>query len=130
MSVLLLRPVYAKGTEWPVPFEIIKRRGRVVGIDFIFLAIDSLGAFFSLMSIAAQNTFDPLGGVMYALCLVIEIGIFSSYGVWLWRTRGIRRHMKSEDKAWEEWDEAIEWEERMWQVRNLFGKKVEDKGES
>ena len=35
----------------PVPFELWKRRGRVVGIDFVFLTIDWLGAFFSLMAL-------------------------------------------------------------------------------
>jgi hypothetical protein len=35
----------------PVPFELWKRRGRVVGIDFWFLTIDWFGAFFSLMAI-------------------------------------------------------------------------------
>ena len=68
----------------PVPFELWKRRGRVIGIDFGFLTIDWFGAFFSLMAIgkfngiyvngrcelmhfiAAQHTFDVLGGVMYA----------------------------------------------------------------
>jgi hypothetical protein len=45
--------------------EAWKRRGRVVGINFIFLTIDSLGAFFSLFSLVTQRTFDILGGVMY-----------------------------------------------------------------
>ncbi|KAL7620194.1 hypothetical protein AAE478_009187 [Parahypoxylon ruwenzoriense] len=45
--------------------EIWKRRGRVVGINFVFLSMDWLGAFFSLMSLAAQNSFDVLGGVLY-----------------------------------------------------------------
>jgi hypothetical protein len=51
----------------PIPFELLKRRGRVVGIDFIFLAIDWNGAFFSLMALVAQNEFDVLFGTMYAL---------------------------------------------------------------
>lgn len=35
----------------PVPFELWKRRGRVVGIDFGFLTIDWFGASFSLMAL-------------------------------------------------------------------------------
>jgi hypothetical protein len=80
-----IRPAYARGLEWPVlfigiiafltlisgyfpiPFELIKRRGRVVGIDFVFLAIDWCGAFFSLISLVAQNEFDVLFGTMYAV---------------------------------------------------------------
>ena len=99
---LIIRGPYRRGVSWPVtlvgvlaavlliigytpvPFELWKRRGRVVGIDFGFLTIDWFGAFFSLMAIgelnvilrfarirlkdptAAQYTFDILGGVMYA----------------------------------------------------------------
>lgn len=86
--VYAIRPAYARGLTWPVttvgiiafilliaaylpiPFELLKRRGRVVGIDFIFLAIDWCGAFFSLMSLVAQHEFDVLFGTMYALWLV------------------------------------------------------------
>ena len=83
--VYVIRQPYSMGGEWPVlfigiiafltlisgylpiPFELLKRRGRVVGIDFIFLAIDWNGAFFSLMALVAQNEFDVLFGTMYAL---------------------------------------------------------------
>ena len=69
LLVFLIRGPYSRGVEWPVtlvgvlaaillvsgyvpvPFEILKRRGRVIGIDFGFLTIDCLGAFFSLMAI-------------------------------------------------------------------------------
>ena len=67
--VFIIRPAYNRGVSWPVtligvvatvmivsgyipvPFELFKRRGRVIGIDFIFLTIDWFGAFFSLMAI-------------------------------------------------------------------------------
>jgi hypothetical protein len=83
--VYVIRQPYTRGAEWPVlfigiiafltlisgympiPFELLKRRGRVVGIDFVFLAIDWNGAFFSLMALVAQNEFDVLFGTMYAL---------------------------------------------------------------
>jgi len=83
--ILAIRPAYSRGIEWPVlligiiafvtlisgylpiPFELIKRRGRVVGIDFVFLTIDWCGAFFSLLALVAQNEFDVLFGTMYAL---------------------------------------------------------------
>ncbi|KAL8714507.1 MAG: hypothetical protein Q9225_006543, partial [Loekoesia sp. 1 TL-2023] len=79
----ILKGPYGRGVEWPITlvgvisaillagglippyFEIAKRNGRVVGINFVFLAIDWLGAFFSLMALVAQNTFDILGGVQY-----------------------------------------------------------------
>ena len=69
--VLIIRGPYSRGVSWPVttmgilacillisgyvpiPFELIKRRGRVVGINFWFLLIDSSGAFFSLMSLGS-----------------------------------------------------------------------------
>ena len=103
LLTLVIRAPYRRGLSWPVtlvgvvaavlliigylpvPFELWKRRGRVVGIDFGFLTIDWFGAFFSLMAlgesvlslclgmmtyiileIVAQYTFDILGGVMYS----------------------------------------------------------------
>jgi hypothetical protein len=69
MFVLVLRGPYSRGVSWPIqvmggvafatliagyvpiPFELFKRRGRVVGISLIFLAVDWFGAFFSLMSL-------------------------------------------------------------------------------
>lgn len=67
--ILLLRPRYEDGLEWPVfvfgllaticllsgyipiPFELTKRRGRIVGISLLFLLIDWSGAVFSLLSL-------------------------------------------------------------------------------
>ncbi|KAI1378873.1 PQ loop repeat-domain-containing protein [Hypoxylon crocopeplum] len=71
--------------------EIWKRRGRVIGINFVFLSMDWLGAFFSLMSLAAQNSFDVLGGVLYIVCILLESGIFLSHMIWLLRTRKLRK---------------------------------------
>lgn len=83
--VFAIRPPYAKGVSYPVtvvgifafimlisgylpiPLELLKRRGRVVGIDFVFLGIDWFGAFFSLMSLVVQTEFDVLFGTLYAL---------------------------------------------------------------
>ncbi|KAG0634936.1 PQ loop repeat-domain-containing protein [Tuber brumale] len=110
--ILTLQPIYDRGTEWPmlvvgiiasillaaglIPpyFEIWKRRGRVVGIDFVFLSIDWLGALFSIMSLVAQNTFDYLGGVLYLVVILLESGIFISHWVWLFRTRKQRKAEK------------------------------------
>lgn len=73
LLVFLIRPPYHRGVSWPVtlvgvvaavllivgytpvPFELWKRRGRVVGIDFVFLTIDWFGAFFSLMALGEFN---------------------------------------------------------------------------
>jgi len=83
--ILAIQPAYARSIDWPVltigiiafitllsgylpiPFELLKRRGRVVGIDFVFLSIDWCGAFFSLMALVAQTEFDALFGTMYAI---------------------------------------------------------------
>ncbi|KAF2635180.1 PQ loop repeat protein [Massarina eburnea CBS 473.64] len=126
--VYAIRPAYARGIEWPVllvgviaflvliggyfpiPFELMKRRGRVVGIDFVFLAIDWAGAFFSLMSLAAQSEFDSLFGTLYALCCVIEMSMVVSHLVWRFRTRGIRKRAKEQGKTFDEFDEGIEWQ--------------------
>lgn len=97
--ILWLRPLYRGGKEWPmtvigviasvllalglVPpyFELAKRRGRVVGINFVFLLMDSLGALFSMLSVVVGNM-DTMSLVLYAIVLVMELGIFSSHFVW------------------------------------------------
>ncbi|KAI1181845.1 PQ loop repeat-domain-containing protein [Nemania serpens] len=118
--ILTLRPVYKAGNETPAivigalaatllavgllpPYgEGWKRRGRIVGINFVFLATDALGAFFSLLSLVAQRTFDILGGVMYIVCILLEIGIFTSHLLWLVRTRQIRRAAKQDGKTFDD----------------------------
>lgn len=110
--ILALKIPYNKGIEYPilivgviaaillalgiVPpyFEIAKRKGQVVGINFWFLAMDWSGAFFSLMALVAQNTFDVLGGVMFSVIIALESGIFVSHAIWLVRTRSQRRGEK------------------------------------
>ena len=108
LLILTLRPLYDRQIAWPIMivgivaaillaaglvppyFELWKRSGRVVGINFTFLTIDWLGAFFSLMGVVAQKTFDPLGGCLFIVCIFVEGGIFVSHGIWLFRTRKIR----------------------------------------
>lgn len=81
---LLRKGYYEKNLEWPmtvigavafvllisgyipIPFELMKRRGRVVGIDFLFLTIDWFGAFFSLMSLGMY------GLAAFAVGIVID----------------------------------------------------------
>lgn len=58
-----------------------------------------------------QNTFDVLGGVMYAGCATIEASIFVSQAVWLVRTRNIRARAKEADSSWAEFPEAQEWQQ-------------------
>ncbi|KAI9713933.1 MAG: hypothetical protein M1820_000663 [Bogoriella megaspora] len=130
LFVLVIREPYSRGVEWPVttfgaiafvvliagylpiPFELVKRRGRVVGIDFLFLAIDWSGAFFSLMSLVAQNTFDVIFGTLYALCAAIELSMFLSHGVWLFRTRKLRRKAKEAGVTFDEFPEYTEWQSK------------------
>ncbi|KIV79237.1 hypothetical protein, variant [Exophiala sideris] len=94
----------------PIPFELLKRRGRVVGIDFWFLAIDWFGAFFSLMSLVAQHTFDPLFGTLYACCAFLEMSMFISQGVWLLRTRRLRKKCKEAGVEFDSHPEAMQWQ--------------------
>lgn len=91
----------------PPYFELYKRQGRVVGINFIFLTIDSGGALFSLLSLVAQTgPLDILGGVGYISILVLELGIFASQAIWL-----IRLKLGQVSKTEEEDDEAIDEEQ-------------------
>ncbi|SJM82232.1 uncharacterized protein ZBIST_0380 [Zygosaccharomyces bailii] len=102
--ILWLRPVYRKGTHWPalifgviatvllavglIPpyFELAKRRGRVVGINFLFLLVDSMGAWFSIASVVVGNM-DVMGIILYCIVAALEIGIFLSQFIWLCRFR-------------------------------------------
>ncbi|KAI1647109.1 uncharacterized protein F4817DRAFT_338506 [Daldinia loculata] len=90
--------------------ELWKRRGRVIGINFVFLSMDWLGAFFSLMSLAVQNSFDILGGVLYIVCILLESGIFLSHLIWLFRTRKLRKDAASRGKTFD--DIAAEYEQQ------------------
>ncbi|KAF2655676.1 PQ loop repeat protein [Lophiostoma macrostomum CBS 122681] len=128
--VFAIQGPYSRGTSWPVtligiiafimllagyvpiPFELIKRRGRVVGIDFVFLAIDWFGAFFSLMSLVAQTEFDALFGSMYAACCAIEMSMVASHLMWALRTRGIRKRARAEGKNFDDFHEAVEWQSK------------------
>lgn len=73
LFIFVIRGPYSRGVSWPVtlmgvlatvfilsgyvpiPFEIVKRRGRVVGIDLGFLTIDCLGALFSAMALGTDT---------------------------------------------------------------------------
>ncbi|KAI4140088.1 MAG: hypothetical protein L6R39_005964 [Caloplaca ligustica] len=118
LLVLTLRGPYNRGVEWPMTlvgvisavllagglippyFEIAKRS------DFVFLSIDWLGAFFSLMALVAQHTFDVLGGVQYIVCLLLEFGIFTSHLLFLLRTRSLRRRAKESNTPFDDMPEA------------------------
>jgi hypothetical protein len=119
--ILTLRGPYSRGIEWPmmlmaisasviqviglIPpyFELAKRSGRVIGIDFWFLTIDYAGAFFSLMAVVAQQWFDALGASLYIACMVLETGIFVSQAVWMWRMREVRRQAKKLGLTYDEY---------------------------
>ncbi|KAK3047187.1 hypothetical protein LTR09_011389 [Extremus antarcticus] len=105
----------------PIPFELVKRRGRVVGIDFWFLLVDSCGAFFSLMSLVAQNTFDIEFGTLYAVCCAVEYGVFISHGVWLLRTRGLRRRAKEAGESFDDFPESKAWQDGGFKLDQWFG---------
>ncbi|KAF2868072.1 hypothetical protein BDV95DRAFT_580181 [Massariosphaeria phaeospora] len=78
--ILTLRGPYKRGVEWPMImmavsasviqalgliapyFELAKRSGRVIGIDFTFLTVDFAGAFFSLMALGNPPYYTALTG--------------------------------------------------------------------
>lgn len=97
--ILWLRPLYRRGIEWPlliigiiasvllaiglIPpyFELAKRKGRVIGINFVFLFMDSMGALLSMCSIFV-GSMDIMSMVLYAIVLALEIGIFTCHMFW------------------------------------------------
>ncbi|CEP63305.1 Ilt1p LALA0_S07e07118g [Lachancea lanzarotensis] len=111
---LWLRPLYAYGTKWPamifgilasvllalglIPpyFELAKRKGRVVGINFVFLAIDSMGAWLSIVSVIVGNM-DILSIILYGIVAALELGIFASHFIWCCRFNWSRREAVSTD---------------------------------
>ncbi|KAJ5264942.1 PQ loop repeat protein, partial [Penicillium chrysogenum] len=115
--ILTLRIQYRNGVTWPntvigvigailliaglVPpyFELWKRDGRVIGINWVFLAIDTLGGIFSLLALAAQGAFDILGGTIYILVVVLEGGIYISHIAWRIRYRNLRKEAKETGKS-------------------------------
>lgn len=113
-----------------------KRHGRVVGINWIFLGMDWSGAFFSLMAVVTQNTFDVLGGVLYIICALLELGIFGSHLIWLARTRRLRQKLKREGKTFDEVlaeykerGEGWRWADREVDLKWLKFWKKDEKGE-
>ncbi|KAB5562897.1 hypothetical protein GE09DRAFT_763407 [Coniochaeta sp. 2T2.1] len=137
--ILTLTPIYHRGNETPIlvigivaavllavgllpPYqEIWKRHGRVIGFNWIFLGMDWGGAFFSLMALVAQNTFDVTGGVVYIICCFLEVGIFASHIVWRIRTRKLRKAAAAEGKTfddvlaeYEARGEPFHWADRKW----------------
>lgn len=153
------KPLYLRGHETPIfiigiiaaillalgllpPYgEMYKRHGRVVGINWIFLAMDWSGAFFSLMAVVTQNTFDVLGGVLYIICALLELGIFGSHLIWLARTRKLRKELQTKGKTFDEVaaekkekGEEWEWAEReldlRWLKLKFWERKTDENGGS
>ncbi|AOA61173.1 hypothetical protein PP7435_CHR1-0320 [Komagataella phaffii CBS 7435] len=98
--IMWLRPLYIdENLEWPslifgilasimllaglVPpyIELAKRKGRVLGINFVFLSMDSAGAAFSMISVLVDKI-DIMGAILYAVVLIMELGIFTSHIMW------------------------------------------------
>ncbi|KAI9929942.1 hypothetical protein AWENTII_003606 [Aspergillus wentii] len=120
LLILTLRIPYNKGVTWPdivvgvvatvllasglIPpyFELRKRDGRVIGINWVFLSIDTFGGLFSLFALAAQGSFDILGGIMYIVVVVLEFGIYASHIIWRIRYRKLRKEAKAAGKTIDE----------------------------
>ncbi|KAH3673656.1 hypothetical protein WICMUC_003559 [Wickerhamomyces mucosus] len=106
--ILWLRKLYDEGTKWPtlifgisasvilalglVPpyFELARRNGRVVGINFLFLLVDFSGAFFSMLAVVFGNM-DVMGIILYCICMTMEAGIFLSQIIWWLRFRAFNK---------------------------------------
>ncbi|OJI87477.1 hypothetical protein ASPTUDRAFT_61942 [Aspergillus tubingensis CBS 134.48] len=62
--------------------------------DWVFLCIDTLGGLFSIFALVAQGSFDILGGVMYIVVVVLELGIYLSHIIWRIRFREARKEAR------------------------------------
>ena len=83
----------------PLYLDMARRQGRVIGVNFVFLALDSAGAIFSLASLAMQDQFDILGGFSYISILLAESVVFVSHFIWSVRSRGKRSLGSENDSA-------------------------------
>lgn len=122
LLILTLRGPYSRGVEWPIVtigviaavllavgllpmyWEQWKRNGRAKDISFLFLGTDFAGALFSLMALVVQQTFDYLGGILYIVCMVLEIGIIAWHLSWVYRNR---RTLKAAKRAGLTYDQYI-----------------------
>lgn len=122
--IIFLKPLYQRGVEWPdlifgilasillalglVPpyFELAKRQGRVVGINFIFLAVDCSGLIFSMVSVLT-GSMDIMGMTLYSVCIFLEIGIFTSQLIWYLRFRVLRKQIDQDEEKVTDEDDQI-----------------------
>ncbi|CCH59145.1 hypothetical protein TBLA_0B03030 [Henningerozyma blattae CBS 6284] len=128
--VLALRPLYDKGIKWPdlifgiiatillavglLPpyFELAKRKGEVVGINFLFLFVDSLGAWLSMISVIVGNM-DIMGIILYCIVAAFELGIFTSHFIWCCRFKWFSKEKNSDTENNQldlQKEETINWE--------------------
>ncbi|CAI4056619.1 hypothetical protein SUVZ_02G2200 [Saccharomyces uvarum] len=132
--ILWLRPLYEKGTTWPdlifgilasvllavgllPPYhELAKRKGRVVGINFAFLFIDSLGAWLSIVSVILGNM-DTMGIILYSIIAGMELGIFASHFIWWCRFKWLAK-----DKFVDEENDQTEKEESCGEIGHVSSK--------
>ncbi|ODV63375.1 Ilt1p [Ascoidea rubescens DSM 1968] len=116
VAIVFLTPVHEDGTEWPsiiigtlasillasglIPayFELAKRQGRVVGINFVFLLIDCAGSLLSMISLLI-GSMDIMGFVLYLVLLALEIGIFLSHFIWWCRFRWLKKDKVSDEES-------------------------------
>lgn len=114
--IVWLKPLYQRGEKWPdlifgiiasilfalglLPpyFELIKRKGRVVGINFLFLFVDSLGAWLNIASVIV-GSMDVMGIVLYCIVAGMELGIFTSHFIWCCRFKWFGKNKVIDDKS-------------------------------
>jgi len=143
--IVPLRNLYNDGTTWPnlIPgiiaavllaagllppyWELFKRQGCVIGINFLFLILDSSGAVFSTASVAVEpGDTDILGLVLYIVVFVLEYGIMASHAVWAIRVRffGLPLPEESDVAEWEETKNAKQWPPKTEPLRDFVRKHI------
>ncbi|KAJ5149253.1 PQ loop repeat protein [Penicillium atrosanguineum] len=145
LLILTLRIPYERGVTWPdlvvgivaaillvagmLPpyFELWKRDGRVIGINWLFLSTDTFGGLFSLFALAAQGKFDILAGILYIIVVVLESGIYASHIIWRIRYRELRREAKMTGKSI---DDLLSLQQSHTTVRDLESGVLDDSGET
>ncbi|KAK3044284.1 hypothetical protein LTS18_001701, partial [Coniosporium uncinatum] len=64
--------------------------------------------------------------------LFIELGMFLSHGIWLLRTRQLRKEAKTVGMTFDEYPEAVKWQEKGIKLSKIvpFGSKKQAKKEA
>ncbi|OKL64341.1 hypothetical protein UA08_00683 [Talaromyces atroroseus] len=101
MILQLCEIPYRKGITWPaLIFGVIAALMLAVGFVPIYLEIWSRRG--RVIGVTAEGSFDILGGILYIIVFLAELGIFVSHIIWRFRHRKLLKTAKESGKSVDE----------------------------